>query len=354
MEAARSQDLLQIDPPVIADSDAQRIARHFYGLEVTARQLTGERDLNFLISDARGVRHVLKIANAGEQPAVLDFQIAALRHLAGTGCAAVVPTVVPALSGDTLVGIEDAGGRPHLAYLLSYIDGTPMAGAAALPADDSVPRTIGALLGQLDQALLGFAHPAQKRTLTWDLSLAADLRPKLATVEDPGIRALALDALDRFEREALPILPHLPRQVIHNDLNPHNLILRSAAPFSVAGIIDFGDMLEAPRANDVAVAASYHFIDGPDAAARMVAGYQAVVGMSEAEMAVVPLLIGARSVLTVAITAWRAQLYPENRVYIQRNRPAAVRTLAVLSGDGGRRLQDKIHTLCHLDTRDHD
>lgn len=350
MLADPQQDLLQIDPPVITDADAQRIAREFYRLEAKARQLTGERDLNFLLSDYHGVRRVLKIANAGEQAAILDFQISALRHLAGTECAAVVPEVVSAISGETMVRIEDRSGRPHLAYVLSYVDGVPMASHEAVQGDEAAALKIGAFLGQLDAALAGFRHPAQARRLQWDLSLAADLRPKLMAVDDPGIRALALEALDRFEARALPKMPTLPRQVIHNDLNPHNLILASVVPFEVAGIIDFGDMLEAPRANDVAVAASYHFRDGSDGAASLVAGYHTALDMTEEEMAMVPLLIGARSVLTVAITSWRARLYPENRDYIQRNRPAAVCTLSVLSGDGCKRLQEKIHSLCQQDT----
>lgn len=354
MLAKPQEDLLQIDPPDISEFDAERIARDVYGVEAQARRLTGERDLNFLMSTRHGVKRVLKIANTGEQAAILDFQISALHHLAATDCASVVPQVIPAMSGETIVRTEDRTGRPHLAYMLSYIDGMPMANHAPLQGDAAAARQIGTFLGRLDAALAGFRHAAQARRLQWDLSLAADLRPKLMAVDDPAIRALALEALDRFEAEALPKLSALPRQVIHNDLNPHNLILGSAAPLAVAGVIDFGDMLEAPRANDVAVAASYHFHQGADAAASLVAGYHAAVGMSEEEMAMVPLLIGARSVLTVAIASWRAQLYPENRDYIQRNRPAAVRTLSVLSGDGVKRLHEKIHSLCQQDMSRHD
>jgi Ser/Thr protein kinase RdoA (MazF antagonist) len=86
-------------------------------------------------------------------------------------------------------------------------------------------------------------------------------------------------------------------------------------------------MLEAPRANDVAVAASYHFQGGLEAPAALIAGYQAVLPMTERELSLVPLLIAARSMLTVAITSWRAKLYPENRAYIQRNLTAAAQTL---------------------------
>jgi Ser/Thr protein kinase RdoA (MazF antagonist) len=229
--------------------------------------------------------------------------------------------------------------------MLSYIDGIPLAGSAPEIKQGDC-RQIGALLARLDAGLAGFHHPAQQRRLLWDLSLAAELRPKLAAVDDRALLALALEALDRFEAEALPAFAAIPRQVIHNDLNPHNLILSGSDPFAIAGIIDFGDMLEAPRANDVAVAASYHFQRGLEAPAALIAGYRGIAPMTEQELSLVPLLIAARSVLTVAITSWRAKLYPENRAYIQRNLPAAAHTLTALSGDGRRRLEDQIATFC--------
>ena len=353
MLADPESDLLQIAPPEVSQADAEAIARQFYGFASTAKQLTGERDLNFLMTGEVGLKRVLKIANAGEAEATLDFQISALRHLAVSDCRDLVPTVIVALSGEALLRVTDRSGRPHFAYMLSFIDGLPM--AVSTPVRDAhACKQIGILLGRLDVAMADFRHPAQVRHLLWDLSLVAEMRPKLMTVDDPMVRNLALDAIDRFEDEVLPVLPSLHRQVIHNDLNPHNLILATADPFRVAGIIDFGDMLEGPRANDVAVAASYHFHEGPDAAAALVAGYHATVSMTEQELAIVPLLIAARSVLTIGITSWRAQLYPENRVYIQRNRPAAVRTLTVLHGDGGKRLHDKIETFCQQDMNDND
>jgi len=350
MAAPGQDDLLQTDPPQISERDAERVVRDIFGFNARAKQLTGERDLNFLINDDQGQMRVLKIANAGEQKAILEFQIAAVQHLSRTDCAPQVPHVIPALTGETLSRAEDHSGRPHCVYMLSYIDGAPLANLHPWRNEDDVAGEIGLFLGRLDAALSDFSHAEQKRRLLWDLSLAAELREKLSFVEDETMATLATEALDRFETQALPALDALPRQVIHNDLNPHNLITRRAEPFELAGVIDFGDMLEAPRINDVAVAASYHVRDGSDAAAaRLVAGYHRATPLSETEIDLVPVLIGARSVLTVAISSWRAGLYPQNRDYIQRNRPAALRTLSLLSGSGADRMRDRIHLLCQQD-----
>jgi Ser/Thr protein kinase RdoA (MazF antagonist) len=81
--------------------------------------------------------------------------------------------------------------------MLSYIDGIPLAGSACeITAGDC--RQIGALLARLDMGLAGFRHPAQQRHLLWDLSLAAELRGKLAAVDDGAVLALAVAALDLF------------------------------------------------------------------------------------------------------------------------------------------------------------
>ena len=76
------------DAPAFDIAGAARLARELYGREGPARALPSERDQNFLIETADGERIVLKIANAGEDAAMLDAQQRALAHLAarGVGC----------------------------------------------------------------------------------------------------------------------------------------------------------------------------------------------------------------------------------------------------------------------------
>ena len=53
---------------------AEQLARDLYALDVHATALTSERDQNFLLESATGERIVLKIANALEEPSMIDAQ----------------------------------------------------------------------------------------------------------------------------------------------------------------------------------------------------------------------------------------------------------------------------------------
>jgi 4-aminobutyrate aminotransferase-like enzyme len=70
---------------------------------------------------------------------------------------------------------------------------------------------------------------------------------------------------------------------------------------------------------DLAVAASYQLVDGPDpvgAIEEMCRGYQSVIELSEAELAVLPDLISMRLCQSIVIGAWRATRHPDNADYI--------------------------------------
>ena len=72
----------------------------------------------------------------------------------------------------------------------------------------------------------------------------------------------------------------LPRQVVHNDLNDENLLVRDGA---IAGVIDFGDAIETVRAAELAIACTYAMLDQEDpvaVAGDVIAGYQSVAPAS--------------------------------------------------------------------------
>ena len=60
--------------------DAEAVARDHYSLVVRAKPLASHLDQNFLV-EGTVRRAVLKIANAAADPASVDMQLAALRHL---------------------------------------------------------------------------------------------------------------------------------------------------------------------------------------------------------------------------------------------------------------------------------
>jgi Ser/Thr protein kinase RdoA (MazF antagonist) len=65
------------------------------------------------------------------------------------------------------------------------------------------------------------------------------------------------DWLAHFMQQVQPRLGGLRHQVIHNDLNPYNVLVDPQDHITTVGLIDFGDMVQAPLINELAVACSY-------------------------------------------------------------------------------------------------
>jgi hydroxylysine kinase len=309
--------------PASSLEDAEDIARRYFGVTAKASLLTSERDQNFHLTGPDGQDYVLKIANSAEDPAVTNLQTMALLHIAKTNPSLPVPRIFPTLDGHYETPLEFVDGAPCLVRLLSYLPGEPLHKAAN---SSTQTRRLAQCLAELDLALHGFFHPAASHELLWDLKHAARLRELLVHIADKDRRALATRFLDSFEANALPVLPKLRAQIIHNDFNPHNVLVDAHDPTRVGGIIDFGDIVHAPLINDVAIAAAYQVSPtrAPlQALAEFVAAYHATVPLEPEEIAIVFDLIATRQVMTVAITEWRANRYPSNRTYIMRNNPRA-------------------------------
>ena len=128
----------------------------------------------------------------------------------------------------------------------------------------------------------------------------------------------------RAKRYGKPIIL-FPRQVIHGDFNPHNLLADASQPDRLTGILDFGDMTLSHRICDLAVAASY-LIEPADPTVLLVPltqAYHMANPLTAQEIALLPDLITARLATTLTISAWRATSYPENAAYILRNAPTS-------------------------------
>jgi Ser/Thr protein kinase RdoA (MazF antagonist) len=291
--------------------------------------MRSERDENFLV-EAGSDRYVLKFANPAEDRAVTLYQTRAMTRVAQE-TSLRVPQVLPTLSGEEFAEFRDHDGRIRLVRLLTFLPGTMIAGVQATPA---LRGRIGAALAQLDGALADLTDPCPPQDLSWDMDRAARLRPLLGNIEKTADRILAERALDSFETSVTPIYAGLRAQVIHNDLNPFNVLVDESDHERIVGILDFGDIIRAPLIQDIAIAASYHV--GRDSESlrpigEMLAGYLAVAPLAREEIDLLPDLIAARLAMTVIITEWRAAQFPENRAYILKNHPAAVAGLARLA-----------------------
>lgn len=111
-------------------------------------------------------------------------------------------------------------------------------------------------------------------------------------------------AIDDFERNVVPRLDSLRRQVIHGDANPENVLLDEDR--RVSGLIDFSDSVNAPLIFDAAIAASY--LRSPEPLALIspfIDAYHAVLPVRADETEVLFDVVRARLATTISILHWR-------------------------------------------------
>ena len=279
---------------------AETVARQF-GLAGNYSPLVSERDQNFRLVDASGCAYVVKIVSSAESVETTDFQIEALLHLEARGVSGV-PRVIHTLNGGSRGSIATEDGEPLMLRVVSWIDGEIRRDADATEASSA---SLGRKAAELDRAFVDFSHTGENQVLLWDTQRAAELRGLIGHIDDAEIRANVECALDDFESRTLPVLATLPAQVIHNDINGENVLYNDAR--EVCGIIDFGDMLRAPRIVEVSTAAAYLRCEEQPLRliAPMISAYRELNPLTGDELEVLYDLVRTRLCMTVVILYWR-------------------------------------------------
>ena len=275
---------------------AQAIAEKYFGIQANAHELPSERDRNFLLTAGGGEKFVLKIANAREKEEVLAGQNAMLSHLAER--VSFCPRVVPALSGEQMVVVED-----HFVRLLSYLPGKPLASVSQTP---ELLRDFGRKLGQLSKALVGFDHPGLHRDFHWDLAKGARVVSQFGPrIEADKLRELVL-SYEGFPRTKLR------QSVVHGDANDYNVLVERD---EVVGLIDFGDVVYSYTVGELAIAVAYVVLGKEEpykAAAPVIEGYQEEFELTKDELDALWPLVRLRLCMSVCIAAYQLRQQPEN------------------------------------------
>ena len=299
--------------PRIAAVEAERLARDRYGIKVAASPLPSDRDQNFLLLANDDERFVMKLSSALENRTALRAQEAAMRHCRAHDLP--VPTVLPALDGETLSEFVTDEGVIHFVRLASYLPGSPF--AVVRPKSTGLLTSVGGFMGRLSAALANFDHPGASRHLPWDLLTAAETVRRREHLVDPDRLACVRHFSRLYEEVVAPRLPELRRSIVHNDANDYNILVNesSSAGRQVAGLLDFGDMIRSLSISDLAVASAYAIFDAADLLGTLsivVRAYHAEFPLDEAEMAVLFPLIGLRLATSVCMAAEQRAAEPEN------------------------------------------
>lgn len=298
----------------VALGRALDLVRERYGLEPEASRLTGERDENFRLTAPGGAEYVLKIANPAESPAETDFQTAALLHIEKADPDLPCPRVLRERSGGAYVRFTDEGGTERTARVLTYLPGRLLGASRRSPRQRADCGRTGA---RLALALRGFGHPAAERRVVWDLRHTGHMRSLLDELPRFPFRAAAGRLIERLADRIDSELPRLRHQVVHNDLNPLNILVDPAEESRVTGVIDFGDMTRTALIADVAVAAAELIppdcadpAEAHDSVLDVAGAYHERVPLLPAELALLGVLTAARLVMTVVIHEWHVARNP--------------------------------------------
>ncbi len=309
---AEPRGVLTAEPPRFDLGDAERIAETAFGVTGAASALASERDQNFRIDAEDGTGWVLKVSNAGEQPNVVEMENGAMLHVARVDPSLPVPALQRTLAGGT-TAVTD-GSATHLVRLVQLMPGSRMPAEALTPA---MLDEFGATFARLGRSLRGFFHPAGGRELLWDVKNTSSLRSLLPSVSDEEEQALVAGVIDRWDALVVPKLPRLRAQIVHGDSSLYNVLF--APDGAVSGIIDFGDVTHTALLCDVAVGLVSVMggrNDALEAGRLMLHGYERIIPLESLEWELLSLFVEARLAASLAIAAWRLELYPENADYI--------------------------------------
>ncbi len=247
------------------ESAAQRLLEQQWGVAgATLTRLDTERDDSFRVTTGT-TDYLLKVAHPADDPLYVNLQTAALSY-AAEDSGLPLQRLLLTVGGEIEPSVD---GR--VARLLTWLPGST--------SHHLDPFDAGRTLGLLNDALSTFDHPAAHRDFVWDvarLDLVRELRQRFPHDEVAEVFTL-WDALD---------LSGLPRQVIHNDFHPGNVLSDGDR---ITGILDFGDVVHTARVVDVAVALCYFGWDED-----FVSGFETVVPLREDERAALPVLVAAR------------------------------------------------------------
>ena len=307
--------------PSIDVAAAAEILAAQWGIRGALRPLPSERDRNFAVSVDGADRYVLKVANATEDAAVLDFQHRAMERLAAAGVPCQRGVALP--DGREVVDVG-AAGAPALARLLTWLPGRPLATIAPAERSDDLLRDLGRVMGRTAAALDGFDHPAAHRPFQWSADTGLDVIDAHAPAVTNPNRAARLSAWRARLAPLRDLLPTLRHGVIHNDANDHNVLVADDGA-SISGLLDLGDALWSVTVNELAVAAAYAALDTADPVATIDlvrGGFEEALPLEPVEREHLLDLVALRLCTSVALSAHQSSLDPDDPYLTVSEAPA--------------------------------
>jgi 4-aminobutyrate aminotransferase-like enzyme/Ser/Thr protein kinase RdoA (MazF antagonist) len=286
---------------ILSEEYLKDLLRVYYELEVPhLEKIQGYEDQNFLITDAKGNRFILKVSIDPADPEFLAAQLSVMAHLKSQDQTVLVQDILYNSNGSdhTVVWFDR---KPLYVRVLSYVEGRFIGDLDRCP--DSVFDSLGRALAEMDLQLQGFRHPAIYRYSDWDLDQVLNCRLHLNHIKNHEKRTMVDYFLLQYEMEVSPLQHLLRKAVIHSDVNDYNVLVEKD---KVHGIIDFGDMVESSLINNLAIACTYAMFrkETPLSTAEiLLKSYHEVFPLEQKELSILYYLIAARLCMSVTTSA---------------------------------------------------
>ncbi len=327
---------------------AHDIAKDHFGIDGEATSLAGERNPNFLIVSPRG-KYILKIHDLSEVPQIKIQQdvLTSLSSLNGFE----IPKTVPSSAGELLTDLSDG----KFARLLTWIDGDLWSQSKDLSETNKVQ--LGKLIAVVDLKLAKLDASIHREVLDqpfgWNAMQAEDLASDIELISDQDLQNQVQTIFDRAITKSLPKVRALKHQLIHNDANDNNVVVNAG---KVTGLIDFGDLIFAPRICGLAVGCAYQ-LDARDPVASIYAivrGYHEVAPLSPAELEVLFDLVCLRVATSVVMAHRQLAADPDNE-YLSISQDYFRSLLPALTASSDRLAHYRLRNACgyeaHPDSR---
>lgn len=319
-------------PDADADTLKAALAARF-DLDGALRPLPGERDRNARLDTPDGRALVVKVTAPAEPDDLLAFESRLMAWLAERGTCPV-PRIVPDVDGELVTRWPGADGVDLRIRVLEMLPGRSLAARESAP--EALLTDLGRRVGVLDADLLKYPdRPPPRPDFEWSLDRTPEVMERALDLLDGPRRHRVEQCLMAF-RESAPRRSALARQIVHGDVNDHNVLVSATfdGPPRVTGLLDFGDLHEAPAVDDLAICAAYALFSREDpleALAAVVRGYRYARPLSPDEAALVLPLVRARLAASVCMAAWRRKDDPEPDPYLLVSEAPGWRALDALA-----------------------
>jgi Ser/Thr protein kinase RdoA (MazF antagonist) len=201
---------------IFSEAAIQDLVKEHYGLNVTVKALNGYDELNFLLSNEKNEKYILKVSNESHPFPFLEAQINIIQHLKKSPVSSCFQHFSINKYGEELTKIV-GNSQTYYIRILNFLEGVFWVDEKAKTKE--LQYDLGSFLGKMDHALQDFSHPAMHRNYTWDISRASEAADNLKYILNHEKRRIAGYFLLQFDTEVLPQLHRLRHAYVHNDAN---------------------------------------------------------------------------------------------------------------------------------------